>query len=302
MKQIASGKTWSLWQPSPSSLAAWTDFRLPFQAKGAAAEFRGQLQNALTTLVAPPGSLLRAEYGGPADRFDFDVENILFYNVGQGLFSHLANEGVQYEHRVVPPPSAPEGEQRPHYTQYVVAASFAELTQWKPLPGGQTMLTDIPLSYGDLSAPWLVWRRMEEHLDQVPHPAAPVYDGRYALQITLRTPGNKTFNLVGKLKPLLDGVVSSFHCAQGPLTSELATKVAGQLKQPDQSEQVQQWLRRPGPFVISKKAAVQLYAKSVRWHPDDDRLVAATVRRCISPELHVSTMDVTVVPVRPGDQ
>ena len=94
MKQIACGKTWSLWQPSPSSLAAWTDFRLPFQAKGAAAEFRGQLQNALTTLVAPPGSLLRAEYGGPADRFDFDVENILFYNVGQGHFSHLAKESA----------------------------------------------------------------------------------------------------------------------------------------------------------------------------------------------------------------
>ena len=78
---------------------------------------RNELRNALKTLDTVSGSILYARYSSTVKDFA-DVENILFYNVGNGVFSRLCKRGIVFEREFGGPPITEDGISYEHYQVY----------------------------------------------------------------------------------------------------------------------------------------------------------------------------------------
>ena len=78
---------------SADGVAAWSESRLQFQPHSWQKEYRQALRTALGKLVASPEQGLLARYLAPNDDF-VDVENVLLYNIGTGLFAPLIRGGI----------------------------------------------------------------------------------------------------------------------------------------------------------------------------------------------------------------
>ena len=93
-----------------SRVDAWSSTRLPFEPTGAMLEFRAGLRSAVAVLSADSSHALHAVYTSPLGG-QFDVENVLIYNVGTSAFGRSAGFELVVERRLgpVPPPPRPLG-------------------------------------------------------------------------------------------------------------------------------------------------------------------------------------------------
>lgn len=70
--------------------------RLPFTPRNEALELKKEIRRALSQLNAKEHKILYAYFAACRREF-FDVENVLFYNIGPGAFNKLSVEELCFE-------------------------------------------------------------------------------------------------------------------------------------------------------------------------------------------------------------
>jgi len=199
-----------------NSLEVWSKTRLPFEPKGRLRKLRAEIRRCLGTLHPMPRSVLTAEYISPL-REACDVENVLFYNVGTGIFSKLASAGVRFERVFSPPPPLAVGVGRAagqyhHYHRYGLSAGENEFTHWV-LASRLAKWEKVWHSEAHFTSAsvWhsikLAARRGSVEIGQ----ALGAPPDRLALRVIVHAPKATTINLVTVLKPIFDGSVAGFR-------------------------------------------------------------------------------------------
>jgi hypothetical protein len=75
----------------------WSTKRLPFEPKGWLKDMRDDLRYDLKKLTHSKEEVLYGCYQSTTNETGYDVENILFYNVGNSAFSHLRVSEIRFE-------------------------------------------------------------------------------------------------------------------------------------------------------------------------------------------------------------
>jgi len=255
----------------------WSARLLPFEPKGSYLNLRKDIRDGIHKLPENPDGVLHAICGTPQQPNEkWDVENILFYNVGTSYFAPLARRGVRFERAFsYPSPPQPLGTQNAAYHRYTTASLDEEFVYWK---SSQLLARWTNVEIPRLSAsskPASIWHRMvASPMEIVARPEAP--PPRFGLTVMIAAPASMgTVNTVDVLKPLIDGLVSSFQAHDGE-PDEVSRRIAAELGIDRQT--VASLLCRRDRALLGARQLVVLRAQGVMWQPNDHLLLAAEVR------------------------
>ena len=230
--------------------------RLPFEPKGEVRAMRDALKVALASLR---GDGLHAVFGGAAGA-SFDLENVLFYNVGCAAFRPGAHSSLYFE-RQFNAEISPSG-RRWAWSHRYQTTPLAK--SWVPVSGGVEVVLrgtgGLPKSAGEY---WLVTGMARgEAPDPLPLDAP--------LLLKLKLNSSSRVNLTDAVKKMTDGICSAMHSYVGSDVDAVAVRI-GLLLGMD-SNKARSRLLRPG--ALGPKRFVWLYGQKVQWSPSDERLVA----------------------------
>jgi hypothetical protein len=215
-----------------------------------------------------------------------DAENVLFYNVGTAHFSGLAQEQAVFER---------DFETHSDFAhEHVYTTTEPASMAWSLLPP----VCEWLLPYiADSDSSRLAGRLCLA----IKRSALVGYEGRslgkplYALNV--RIEGTPSVNLLGKMKPLLDGVISGMHGYVGNSAVEVSTRLSQMLG--ESASDVEATLALPGP--LGPRELVRPYRGRIQWNPADDACVHAAmalVRGLGTPSIRVALHPVEPVASR----
>ncbi len=230
----------------------WSSVRLPFEPRGEMRSARAALRAAIMQLVTPPNASLSATYVSAHTGF-CDVENVLLYNVGTGLFAHMASRGLQVQRVHADPIAIPSGRQYTHYQRYTFAPVSA-------LPVATPTLA-FPLNkISTGTKPHEIWWAVSAEKASTSVPIS----GRFRLDIALPVQGR---NLAALAKPLLDGIICALHPAT--VIDELAVARLAAKSGWLVAAVKQRLLDPPCPLLAPRKVLTS-YREFVKWDPTDE--------------------------------
>ena len=151
---------------SSTTVEAWAAQRLPYEPKGWKWEFRDALREALKRLEADPDLILEAVYS--SDSTDFcDAENVVFYNVGAGAYSHLVRTGLRFERWQTRPPTCPVQLDATHYHGYRLVEAESESSFWSVGEAAASWSFQVESLHGERKPHefWGAMRRGDVHSD-----------------------------------------------------------------------------------------------------------------------------------------
>jgi hypothetical protein len=257
---------------------AWSDFRLPFECRPHQRPYLAALRNAIAGLGGRPARAIEAVYECASLPPGCDVENVLFYNVGPGSFASLKLDALVFRYRPTCPGPAPDGRQYAHHVRYALHLAEPGFDTENLKAKGSVRLAHIPLDRaGGSLKPWEVWLAVQRWADRLPTTQGSSLHatGQFALDVELQLRVGQPLGVFGVLKPLLDGLIASFHCAPA-IDSELIRRVAMQTGESE--DRLRTWFERAGPVIVATTSPVYGRGNSVGWHPDDSRMRYCRVR------------------------
>lgn len=256
--------------PLLGPIEVFSDRRLPFEPKGWLLELRSAISKSVGSLVADAESILHATYVSSAGGH-FDVENVLFYNVGAACFQKASSHGLLFERGLGAPPQAPSGQMRPHYHSYSLQPRSIAPSMW--MIGGTLATWSMELF--DLQDPSRVWFETQRSL-ALTDKGAEGFDGPFGLDIELQVPGRKGLNVASAMKPLLDGFISALHAYEGTPPEEVVRRLARRLDVDEQS--IGRALSNPSGALLRPRRLVVPRGKGVQWNPADDLCHVCKIR------------------------
>jgi alcohol dehydrogenase class IV len=196
----------------PKSVIANSNIRIPFEPKGKEKEFKDALISEIKKLIPPNKKLLGdqilfALFKNKTNDY-FDIENILFYNIGTGIFSTISSNGIIFEY----PYEILQSEQwcnRYEYSIINVNRYHSYFTDKKVCEFEfeiDKIKTDMkPHDY------WYAF-----HMGKVnTYSYEDKEKNHFGIDMEIHTP--KSFNNIASvIKPMLDGIISSFHYYEKP--------------------------------------------------------------------------------------
>lgn len=256
---------------SADEVAAWSESRLQFQPHSWQKEYRQALRTALGKLVASPEQGLLARYLAPNDDF-VDVENVLLYNIGTGLFAPLIRGGITCRRDARP--------EALHNLTYRVVDS-------PPDPGGGAVVGRVTsdLTTGPPRTVGRWWAQLRSSLSSDAHsggPSHPPLDA-FTLDVELRGP-QAPQALPGLLKPLLDGLVACFHVHDGSNERLLRSRLV------DRTGLDDAWplVLREDAAILGTRTLTRPSGQGIVWNPADDRCQAFRVIPRTAPQWSIT--------------
>lgn len=266
-----------------TSVFAASDFYIPFETGHAPLDhalqiqnFKSELRGAIKMMRPQSGEILFAQYAGEGakGRF-FDLENMLFYNIGLSPFASCAAHGISFS--ILPDQGALCQQNR------IKNRKHAYFYQCLPLPSIESHFaalplmakwSDVPLNPHEANSPAKYWKALRGARDQISvfECAESPLTTDFALKIELHLPIR--IKLVNTVKPLLDGVVCAFHGEDIRSLDCLADFC---------TRQHCEELCKPNSFppVLGKREFIRPYrnGRSFLWNPADDfcKLALVTV-------------------------
>jgi hypothetical protein len=244
----------------------WSAARLPFEPKGWFLDMRKDLKDAIRQMSLNDGKILYASYNSPDQGF-CDIDNVLFYNVGSGVFKNICQNGFLiergYKNIVVP---AERQEEYSHYQQYSLVEKTQKSQYWQKkrvlAAWKEIVLEKMP------EKPHQYWQIMKKHrvlVDAVP------YNGQYGLEIIMYLPYKFRQNFAGLIRPMLDGIIASLHSYSGDYLNEVSQRLATVLD--DKPEEISTLLLDQNRAVLGSRCLVHPFSDFVQWNPADDQCV-----------------------------
>lgn len=265
------------------SVLAASDFYVPFEIgasqgdkRGQIAEFKSNLRTAAAMMRPQDQEVLFAQYAedGEQSRL-FDLENMLFYNIGPAAFASCAVRGISFS--ALPDKAALCRQNGLRERKHVYSYRCLPLSEAEACFDALPLMaewTDVPLDHREAGTPAKYWKAIRCARDKVTvfdYAESPI-TSCFALRIALCLP--KEVRLASTVKPLIDGVVCAFHGEDARclacLTDFCVRQCCEKLAVPNQF-----------PAVLGKREFIHPYrdGRSVLWDPADDlcRLALITV-------------------------
>ncbi|MBB6451600.1 hypothetical protein HNQ94_000021 [Salirhabdus euzebyi] len=249
---------------STNMLEVYTSKRLPFEPKGWQVDMRNSIRNGLKSLNGE-NVTLRALYKSMSEDF-FDVENVLFYNVGSSAFSHLDIKSLQFERVFEYPPTVNRLQQLNHYQSYKILEQNESLSEYWAKKN--TLATWKNVTIPKLSSeikPHSIWYAMKTGAIKV---FDRTYSNYYGMEVTIKSPIHTKINLVSVMKPLLDGIISSFHHHELSDLDEVIFRLNHYINLPQ--EKIERFLLDNRTSILGPRNLIQAYRSGVKWNPKDD--------------------------------
>lgn len=238
--------------------------RLPFEPKGWVLEMRNSLKKRLKLLQGNKVSL-HATYKSMDKRF-FDIENVLFYNVGTSAFRNLHLKWVQFERVYSFPQHTHEQQQFDHYQSYNIIKEDKIISAYwiKGTPLAKWDNINIPTLKSD-GKPHFIWLAMKNGEVAVLNKES---SSKYGLEITINAPIGTQINLIATIKPLLDGLISAFHHYEGQELNSVVKRLAQHIHLPE--SKVETLLLDEKTSILGPRNLLHPYRESLKWNPEDD--------------------------------
>lgn len=174
-----------------------SSIRLPFEPKDKALKLREELRSHLKNLKCMDYNSLHAHLFATEKVF-FDVENVLFYNIGSGSFSHLNLDEISFSL-----------EDEMHGSKMEYRYLYELMNQSYIMEHPNCILEfnfEMKKVTGNLK-PLDYWQGLNSGEVRIFNILKP---REFGMDIQIELP-EKNKNIVGIIKPLLDGIVSAFH-------------------------------------------------------------------------------------------
>ena len=255
----------------------WSSGRLQFEPKGWMREMRDKLKYYLRSSLKSMGnSYLHAIYSSESDKnTSFDIENILFYNVGVDYFKNLANKGVFFERILKKPPVLNiDGTliYFNHYMKYKILNSYNQASNyWEKdktlVRWSDSQIKDLKTTLSLDS----IWLSMSEC--KIIEMNSYKSGSLLGIKINLNIPviyESYNFNFITILKSLLDGIISSFHTHDGKNLNEIVQRLSN--RSGICLDKVKTMLINNKKAVLGEKELIWLWSNSIQWNPSDDLL------------------------------
>ena len=255
-----------------NATAVWSNIRLPFEPKGWLLEMRNSIRQKVKDMKAEKNQLLYGLFVSE-DTSPCDTENVLFYNVGPGYFSHLCHNGIGFERLFDHPPAVGTLGTKPYFHYYSQIGSTDETDFWlkdKLLASWSDVICPV---FKSESKPHVFWSAMKNGGVEITNRIAePQFFG---LNVRINAPSGGFVNITGVLKPLLDGIISAFHSHDGKNLAELAERLAAvSLQDPLTIEGL---LMERRLDCLGVRRLLHPFMKGVQWNPADDYCVTAKI-------------------------
>ncbi len=271
-----------------NAVELWSTQRLPFEPKGWLHEMRHDLKCALKQLKTKKNSILYASFYSDQEEF-FDVENVLLYNVGSGSFSHLCNKGLIFERVLLNTPVLNIDNHEinmDYYHQYETLEDNPQRRYWN--------MEKRVAKWHDVSCqkissnmkPHQVWYDMKKGAVEIDNKCG--ISPFYGIKVEIKAPINTKTNLAAVVKPLLDGIICSFHSHNGEQIDEVVNRLLNKVD--ENPEVLKAMLLDNNNVVLGKNRLIYPYRNYVKWNPDDHKFVYAEILVDYSNEENVWSM------------
>jgi hypothetical protein len=248
-------------------IECWSSKRLPFEAQGWLLEMKQRLQQELSSIKGR-GYLYANFISNRADFFD--VDNVLFHNIGNHVFNNLAVKGLCFERLYHRPPKLASKQRYPYYSSYrvlkkndVLWKKDRVLAKWKNI--ALPSLDEIP----DMNRIWFNMKRgnlsIRSHDDYF----------NYGLELVIHGPADRKVNLTSVIKPLVEGVLASLHHHNGALLQEVSKELSEKLN--IEKSIVSKLLTETKSSVLGERSLVLPYQKRIKWYPNDQILAYVNI-------------------------
>jgi hypothetical protein len=247
---------------SSQKVELWSTRRLQFEPKDWMKVMRDDLRISLKELTPEKNGSLYCKFSTSEQNTQFDIENVLLYNVGSGAFSHLINCNVNIERSLDINPLSQKFKNY-HVYQYTTAEN--NVSYWEKV--------DTVLHWKNLILPSLkdkpheYWYKVKKLNSIIKYHSIPI-NTNFGIKINLGVPKGKKVNLAGVCKPILDGVISAFHCYNGSDINEVATRLASLIN--IEKNEVIDLLQDERYSVFGEREVVRRFQKGIQWNPADD--------------------------------
>lgn len=236
-----------------------SNFRLPFEPKDFAKSYREEIRKILSNLQIQENQILKAKYITSNSDF-FDVENILFYNVGTSYFRNICKNGflMKYEFR-----DELKKDEYTHIIEYQIVAKDSEL----PLIT-RNILSEFQFDIKSLTTNNKVanyWFAMHSGTIELSKLNKPIND--FGLSITVLT-NKKIPNIVSLMKSLLDGIISGYHDEE-KLDDDAIERLSKSLN--SDKLKIEKYIQNKQFAVLGKRNLVSKYRNGVKWNPADEK-------------------------------
>lgn len=231
-------------------------------------EQKAYLQAQLRKMQPAAGQFLVARFSGPRHP-KADVENLLFYNIGNDCFSSALKYGVQFEAI-----SDPSSSQCFYTYQLDRSTKLDRPRSWKR--------TDRLAAVDEvkISAPNDRWAEQIWLTLRTARPLSEVaYQGPFGVTLSVRSAAGVDPKLgPEQLKKLLDGLVSAYQWhSQDKQLAEACERLSQRTGHP--AQQLHELLcDSAGAVLGSPGELLRVYRSDVMWNPDDHLCVAGTVQ------------------------
>ena len=256
---------------------AFSKCRIPFEVKkaGNGAEisaFRTALRTALSCLSLKQNEMLCGKYGttDPTKQY-YDLENVLFYNVGNKPIYGQTGNGLAFS-------VIGDAELDDLRREYGVPPEFCHcylyslrkqnntpstkgfvLARWKPFPCEKLNgkhAADFWKLFKSVENTGIYSRFSDENLTGT---------SDFSLFLTITKPTDTFFRVESVMKPLLDGLICSLHGREKDMTA-FAEKIHCDPA----------WFQTEG--ILGKRDFLQNYPNGLKWNPADERCKKALIR------------------------
>ena len=180
-------------------------------------EIRDIIRNGVQGLVVEENEILAIEFTDNT-RVDslYDIENVLIYNIGTGLFSSLTANGLVFQKK-----EATIEEFDYHYKYSIISSQNIVETNEKTIAYFNDIIFENRLtSYKATS----FWKAIKESAKRIVVIDRIKSEKPYGFSINLSIPKNSKMNLATIIKPFLDGLISALH--EADFTNEEALSIS----------------------------------------------------------------------------
>lgn len=230
---------------------------IPFAPKDWRRKFRSELAGALTSLDAAEDELVHAVYRG-ARPVNSDVENILFYNVGVGVFAKASQHGLRFSIG-----DAVSSGVVYEYTLERLADNF-------PVLDAGTTIASVRAEFeGSFDTCTKVWSQVcggQRSVVEFPN-------GLRQICVRVRVETSRPRPAASICKPLIDGILCAFHQHDG----SNADRIGGRLLSGGVPQTLVESLASDRYAVLGARRLLWPWKNGLQWNPADDMCVAGEV-------------------------
>lgn len=191
---------------------------------------------------------------------NYDIENVLGYNVGMSAFNHLAQKCITFHRLRSNPPATPSGKIYKHHHCYDL----------QPIPLSPSDGVTIQTHISSFDQVYEVWWAVSNAVNNLKHPQI---NGRFALHVEVGLPSNK--KLPSTVKKLVDGIIAGLHDDLAP-DPEAVKRLAARMGLTE-SEIFLRLTQPTNPILGSRSRLIKPFSKFIQWNPNDEACDLMTV-------------------------